>query len=54
LVKVCISDAAANTVIVPVDDEPPELGVVGLLEQPAATTVASAAAITAERRIISS
>src|SRR5215469_7051086 len=41
LVKVSISEAAANTVIVPVDGEPPELGVVVLLlAQPAAATVA--------------
>jgi len=54
-VNVPISDAAAKTVIVPVDedaglaldDEPPE----PLLEQPAAATAASTAAITVKRRI---
>src|SRR6266487_1955461 len=54
-VKVPISDAAAKTVIVPVDedagpaldDELPE----PLLEQPAAATAASAAAIRVKRRI---
>src|SRR5215472_14085758 len=53
LVKVSVSEAAANTVIVPVDGELPELGVVVLLlVQPAAATVASPAAITAKRRIL--
>src|SRR5215469_668885 len=51
-VKAPVSEAAANTVIVPVDDEPPELGVVVLLlEQPAAATATRPAAITAKRRI---
>src|SRR5215831_1808644 len=52
LVKAPVSDAAANTVIVPVDGELPALGaVVLLLEQPATAIVARPAAITAKRRI---
>jgi len=53
-VKLSVSDAAANTVIVPVEDaglaldaEPPE----PLLEQPAAATAATAAAMTVKRRM---
>jgi hypothetical protein len=59
-VKVPISDAAANTVIAPVDPDAEllALGVVELpelpLEQPAAARAASTAAITVKRRIISS
>jgi hypothetical protein len=54
-VKVPVSDAAANTVIVPVAGL--ELLVVDgelelLLEQPATATAASPAAITAKRRIL--
>src|SRR5215475_6801158 len=56
-VKLSVSDAAANTVIVPVDgdaglavDEFPE----PLLEQPAAATAASAAAMTVKRRTMNS
>src|SRR5262245_15108624 len=52
LVKASVSDAAANTVIVPVDGELPALGVVVLLLlQPATATATSPAAITAKRRI---
>jgi hypothetical protein len=52
-VKVSISDAAANTVIVPVAgwELLPE-GELELLLHPATTTVASPAAITAKRRIL--
>src|SRR5215468_5373589 len=53
-VKVPVNDAAANTVIVPVAGLgllAPEGGLVVLLEQPAAATVASPAAIRAKRRI---
>jgi hypothetical protein len=56
-VKVSVSDAAAKTVIVPVeaaglalDVEPPEL----LLEQPAAATAASATAVRVKRRTVNS
>jgi hypothetical protein len=45
-----MSDAAAKTVIVPVDDEG-VLDVLELLEQPAAATATSAARMTAKRRI---
>src|ERR1700733_9609439 len=59
-VKVPISDAAANTVIAPVDAAEGELLALGdelpdplpLLEQPATATAASPAAITAKRRIV--
>src|SRR6478672_3001553 len=57
-VKVSVREAAAKTVIVPVDedaglaldDEPPE----PLLEQPAAATAASATAMTVKRRTMNS
>src|SRR5215472_15736291 len=54
LVKASVSEAAPNTVIVPVAGaELPVLGaVVELLEQPATATAASPAAITAKRRIL--
>jgi hypothetical protein len=55
-VKVSVSDAAAKTVIVPVEDaglaldvEPPEL-----LEHPAAATAASPAAMRVRRRTVNS
>src|SRR5690348_6389925 len=52
LVKASVSEAAANTVIVPVAGELPERGVLELLlEQPAAATVARPAAIRAKRRM---
>jgi hypothetical protein len=47
-VKVCISDAAAKTVIVPV--ELLELGELLLLEQPATAAASSAAMTTVRRR----
>src|SRR6266480_2545858 len=50
-VKLSVSDAAANTVIVPVAGELPALGEVVLLEQPAAATAARAAAMTVRRRM---
>jgi hypothetical protein len=54
-VKVPVSDAAANTVIVPVAGLEllvPEGELELLLEQPAAATAASPAAMTAKRRIL--
>src|SRR5207248_8181161 len=55
LVKASVSEAAANTVIVPVADELPALGVLELLlVQPAAAAATRPAAITAKRRIITS
>jgi hypothetical protein len=54
-VKLSVSDAAANTVIVPVAASELLLaaGVLDLLlEQPATATAASPAAITAKRRIL--
>src|SRR5215472_15671167 len=56
-VKVSVSDAAANTVIVPVAGLAllvPEGELELLLEQPATATAASPAAITAKRRILDS
>jgi hypothetical protein len=50
-VKVCISDAAAKTVIVPVEDELVVLDVLELLEQPAAATATSASTAIARRRM---
>jgi hypothetical protein len=50
LVNVSISDAAAKTVIVPVEGELPELGELGLLEQPARATASRPAVTTAKRR----
>jgi hypothetical protein len=54
-VKASVNDAAANTVIVAVAGLAllaPEGGLELLLEQPATATVASPAAITAKRRIL--
>jgi hypothetical protein len=57
-VKVPISDAAANTVIVPVDEAAGLLVLEGelelLLEQPATATAASAAMAIVKRRIVNS
>src|SRR5215470_11882202 len=54
-VKVPVSEAAAKTVIEPVEDEPPELDELEpLLLQPATATAASAAMARANRRIINS
>jgi hypothetical protein len=61
-VKVPVSDAAANTVIVPVDADADadaelpaaEVGLEPLLEQPARATTASPATVRMRRRIVSS